>query len=425
MTKLAFALYGRRAGTIERIGGAFNLVYDDDYLRDQAATPLSLSLPLLTKTRNSRQVEAYLRGLLPDNETVRRRWAHSFGLKDRDTFGLIAKIGRDCAGGAIFAPEEDLENALKDAGSLEPVSEEQIGEHLRLLRTDDAAWHQYEGEHWSLAGGQSKFTLVKTIHGWAVPAGTTPSTHIIKPGISNQPAQAMTEHVTMRALARLGLNVAQSEYLEFDGEPAIIVSRFDRLQTESGHTMRVHSEDLVQSFGIDPSKKYEADGGPGAVQIASLLGSTTKDDSLERFIRALVANYLIAAPDAHAKNYSLLLAQQAVSLAPIYDVATGLLAVNKVTGELRYGRAAMAIGGQSHLGQLKSSNLKRFANNIGFDSEKIMTNFTQMANQIPDALSDAIKELPNNVEGYKLLSGQLPAKAKLYTKQAVSQVQNG
>jgi serine/threonine-protein kinase HipA len=414
MTRLAFALYGRRAGVIERDGGTLKLEYDDEYLDDPLATPLSLSLPLQEKTHGRRPVEAYLRGLLPDHAEVRRRWAQSFGLKNRDTFGLVAAIGHDCAGGAVFAFEDDLAETLRNSGTIESLSEEQIGARLRLLRVDEAAWHQSEGEHWSLAGGQSKFTLVKMRKGWGISVGSTPSTHIVKPGISNQPVQAMVEHVTLRALALMGEDVAQSEYWEFDGEPAIVVERFDRLAVANGHSVRLHSEDFIQAFGIDPSKKYEADGGPGAVRIASLLRSSAEDRSFERFIRALVANYLLAAPDAHGKNYSLLLAQRAVRLAPLYDVATGLMATDSATGELRYRRAAMAIGGQSRFGALDRSNVKKFANNVGIAAEEFFCILAQMTEQLPDALRDAIDELPHNAAGRGLLAKQLPAKAKTY-----------
>jgi serine/threonine-protein kinase HipA len=212
MTRLVFTLYGKRAGIVEREGGTLSLTYDSDYLDDPTATPLSLSLPLSGRTHSNRPVEAYLRGLLPDNAVVRRRWAHNFGLKDRDTFGLIAAIGRDCAGGAVFVAESKLDEALDPTGTIESLSEKQIGEQLRQLRTDVSAWHQRDGEHWSLAGGQSKFTLIKTEKGWGIPSGSIPSTHIVKPGIANQTTQAMTEHVTMRALALMGEVVAASEY---------------------------------------------------------------------------------------------------------------------------------------------------------------------------------------------------------------------
>ena len=422
MTRLAFSLYGQRAGLIVREGGRIALTYDPEYLSQDTATPLSLSMPLQSDPYPNRLVEAYLRGLLPDSTEVRRRWADAFGLRDRDTLGLIAAIGLDCAGGALFAPEDKLDEALDRDGMVVPLSEKEVGDHLRQLRVDEYAWHENDEEHWSLAGGQSKFTLFSHAKGlWGKPTGSVPSTHIIKPGISRIPAQALTEHVTMRALSMMGESVAHTEYIEFDGEPAIVIERFDRrvaadsVASPSGTTggsqsvrrvVRIHSEDIVQSFGLDPSKKYEADGGPGAMRIATLLRSYTRDDSLERFVRALIANYLLAAPDAHGKNYSMLLIQNQASLAPLYDVASGLM-IDDGKGGLRYRRAAMAIGGKSIFGEVTGHHWKKLSANVGMSPEFVFNAIRKMAEQLPDALNDALTELPKKVSGRELLVGSL------------------
>ena len=406
MDTLAFALYGQRAGIITRDGGRLSLAYDTEYLADPTATPLSLSLPLTDKAHHNRAIEAYLRGLLPDHDGVRRRWAQAFGLRDKDTLGLIRAIGLDCAGGALFAPENELESALSRKGNIKPLTEEQIGSHLRLLRQDETAWHEEEDEHWSLAGGQSKFTLVKTRQKWARTSGSLPSTHIIKPGISRIPAQALTEHVSMRALSLLGEHVAHSEYYEFDGEPAIVVKRFDRLVGKNGEVLRLHSEDLVQSFGLDPSRKYESDGGPGVERISTLLAGTTDRLSTERFAHAVIANYILGAPDAHAKNYSLLLAQNTATLAPLYDVASGFIGEAE-TGRIRYRKTAMSIGGHTVFGEVTGREWRKFARMVQQEEDKVFAFIAQLATQLPDALNDAIHELPHDVQGFNLLISRL------------------
>lgn len=45
---------------------------------------------------------------------------------------------------------------------------------------------------------------------------------------------------------------------------------------------------------------------------------------MARFVDALAFTWIIAGTDAHAKNYSLLLAGPQVRLAPLYDVASAL-----------------------------------------------------------------------------------------------------
>ncbi|OLT50991.1 HipA N-terminal domain-containing protein [Cellulosimicrobium sp. CUA-896] len=85
--RLAFALYGRVAGIIERDGGATTLRYSPEHLSLREPTPLSLSMPVSSTTYRARPVEAYLRGLLPDHEEVRERWARKAGVRPGDTLG--------------------------------------------------------------------------------------------------------------------------------------------------------------------------------------------------------------------------------------------------------------------------------------------------------------------------------------------------
>ncbi|MDR3224777.1 MAG: type II toxin-antitoxin system HipA family toxin [Clostridiales Family XIII bacterium] len=458
MHRLAFALYGRRAGVIIREGSRMTLAYDRDYLADSSATPLSLSLPLSNDAHGARPIEAYLRGLLPDNNEVRRRWARKFGLRDRDTLGLLAAIGTDCAGAAVFAPDEELESALGRSGLIEPITEAEIATHLKLLIHDESAWHDQDGDHWSLAGGQSKFTLLKTGKTWARPTGSQPSTHIVKPGISRIPAQAMIEHVSMRALKLLGESVADSAYEEFGGVPAIVVKRFDRVTDDTAvvkkidkvaddaavvkkidrvtddtavvkkfdrmtarapAVTRIHSEDLVQSFGMDPMRKYESDGGPGVAKISGLLRAVADEASVVRFVHATIANYLLGAPDAHAKNYSVLLAQGRATLAPLYDVASGLVS-DGADAPVRYRSVAMSIGGQKLIGEVERKEWDRFSAVTGMDAAYVRETVNEMASQMPDAVHDAIDELPKNAAGKDVLTGQILSRVSRLAKRTIT-----
>ena len=395
--RLIVVLYGRVIGAVERNGGTMSFTYDEEYRASPTATPLSLSMPIAGSRYTNRIVEAYLRGLLPDNDDVRRRWAHEFGIRDRDTFGLIAAIGRDAAGAAQFIPEDDYPQALTQ-GSVEPISTKVIAARLRRLREDGAAWHA-QGDHWSLAGAQSKFTLRALDSrrgGWGIAHGAEPSTHIVKPGISSIPNQALIEHVSMRTFAALGLTVAATEYTEFENEPAIIITRFDRRKRD-GVWERIHQEVLCQSFALDPSRKYEADQGPGVQRIGRLLRDVAGPDAVTDFTRAVIANYLIGAPDAHAKNFSVLLASSSVRFASLYDVASGLTASRD--GELRYPTSAMSIGGERLFGNVHGRHWKKFATAVGISDETVRGWVVELAERTPDAVSDSIGALPRAIRG--------------------------
>src|SRR5690554_1836400 len=106
--ELAFAIYGQRAGLITREKHVITLRYDAEYAAQPHATPLSLSMPLEGQQYSARPVLAFLKGLLPDNPAVRERWARRFGVRTGDWLGLVAAVGADTAGGAVFAAPEHL-----------------------------------------------------------------------------------------------------------------------------------------------------------------------------------------------------------------------------------------------------------------------------------------------------------------------------
>lgn len=389
--RIAFSLYGQVAGVIEREGGRTRLDYLPAYRADPLATPLSLSMPVSPTTYTARRVEAYLDGLLPDHKEVRARWARRAGVRPGNTLGLIAHVGLDVSGGAMFAPEDQIADAIERPGTLVPASDAEIADRLRRVRRDDAAWQDDEDdEHWSLAGAQSKFTLARTPGGWAFPEGSAASTHIVKPGIGRIRAQALSEHVSMRALALAGLDVATTEYRTFEDQDAIVVARFDRRVGGDGPAARIHQEDVLQAFGMDPQRKYEADRGPGVTHIADLLRVAAGPASVERFARAVIANQIIGAPDAHGKNYGLLLVGPSATLAPLYDVATGL--IPDQAGRLRYTQGAMSVGGERRFGDVERGNWEKFARVLGLPTGQVVDWVDELATTLPSTFRQAAAE---------------------------------
>ncbi|WP_308439235.1 HipA domain-containing protein [Cellulomonas chitinilytica] len=122
---------------------------------------------------------------------------------------------------------------------------------------------------------------------------------------------------------------------------------------------RIHQEDMLQTFALMPRRKYEADGGPGVARIAQRLRSAVGEEAVDRFVEAVVTNYLLGAPDGHAKNYSLLLAGPGVRFAPLYDVSTGL--IPDTAGRLRYRSVAQSIGGEKRFGEVEAKHWVAFA----------------------------------------------------------------
>ncbi len=114
-------------------------------------------------------------------------------------------------------------------------------------------------------------------------------------------------------------------------------------------------------------------------------------------MEGLIGNYLLGAPDAHAKNYSVILAPNLVLLAPLYDIASGL--PYEHLGEDGFPRkndglrkAAMAIGGERRFGRIEHRHWSKFAADASIDEEWLLRTVSALAAIIPAALDEVIAE---------------------------------
>ena len=227
---------------------------------------------------------------------------------------------------------------------------------------------------------------------WAEAKGSAPTTHIVKPGIGRLHYQALVEHATMQAAAALGVNVAKTDYVEFDGQPAIVVERFDRIQLPSGTVQRIHQEDLCQATGRMPEFKYEEDGGPTTRDMAQITRRHAHhpEPELRQLADFLLINYATAAPDGHARNVSIRILPSAdVRMAPLYDLASGL-PYEKATVDRRL---ALAIGGERRVDRIHAGQWSRAARELGVSVEWLRDRARTMLTDFPDAFRDALAEL--------------------------------
>jgi serine/threonine-protein kinase HipA len=389
-SELIAVLDGKEAGRVRREArGRLSFVYDDAWQNSTDAYPLSLSMPLAAKEHGRGVVESFLWGLLPDNEQVLSRWGAKFQVSARNAFALISHVGEDCAGAVQFVMPDRL--AAIRSGNEDAVawlSESDIAERLRALRADHAAW-RLPGDtgQFSLAGAQPKTALLLQNGRWGIPSGRLPTTHILKPPTGQFEGHAENEHFCLTLARSLGLPVAHSTVMRFENEIAIVVERYDRLH--KGNTIiRVHQEDACQALGIMPTKKYQNEGGPSASDIVQLLRtySTDRDADLDTFIAAMGFNWLIAGTDAHAKNFSLLLGDRRVRLAPLYDVAS-ILPYPGI--DLQKIKLAMKIGGEYRLSRIGLRQWQKFAREMRVDADKLVDSLVAMAKQLPDEVGAA------------------------------------
>ena len=70
---------------------------------------VSLSLPTAVRTYPNSRSYPFFDGLLPEGE-ARRIIAYDFGLPESDTFALLERLGRDCAGALAVLPAENVQH---------------------------------------------------------------------------------------------------------------------------------------------------------------------------------------------------------------------------------------------------------------------------------------------------------------------------
>ncbi|MDO4538172.1 MAG: type II toxin-antitoxin system HipA family toxin [Coriobacteriales bacterium] len=415
--KLSVFIAGSRAGTLaQNDNGARTFTYDAEY----EGLPLSLSMPVSNQTYPPRVVDPYLLGLLPDDEHIRRQAGKRFGVSGNNPFALLSHMGLDCPGAIQFCPPED-EARIERPQELIPLTDEQIAQRLspRSGRQADTWFHP--GERWSLGGHQSKFALRLVNGAWYECGGAAATTHILKPGIEGMSLEALDEYVTMRIAHSCGLPAARVDYQVFADVPAIVVTRYDR-RVVGATVERIHQEDLCQAMGVSPEKKYAEDGGPSTPHVLNALRQTTDPQrSVRVFAAMLFFNYLMGAPDAHAKNYSLLhMKPNLCTLAPLYDVASGLPYGSEGN---RPPRMAMSIGGENRLGYVHRTHVERFAQDAKMDSQdcvNLMANLCQRIMRSAQAVIDQTQRM--GVEGADELADRLIPKVEANCRRTLQQL---
>jgi serine/threonine-protein kinase HipA len=387
-SELIALLNGKQIGRVYDARGRLTFVYDDDWREAPDAYPLSLSMPLTAREHGRSAVQAFLWGLLPDNELVLSRWATRFQISARNVLALISHVGEDCAGAVQFVTPARLDAIRGGAeDAVDWLDESDIATRLQILRQDHAAWRlPRDTGQFSLAGAQPKTALLLQDNRWGIPSGRIPTTHILKPPTGHFDGHSENEHFGLMLARNLGLPAAQSKVMHFEQEIAVVIERYDR-QYDGKRIVRIHQEDFCQALGKMPTKKYQNEGGPGPADVLELLrtSSTDREMDVQTFVDSVGFNWLIAGTDAHAKNYSLLLGGgPRVRLAPLYDV-TSILPYDEF--DMHKLKLAMKVGGEYMLSHIALRQWQKFAREMRLDVDAFIARLASMAEQLPDEAS--------------------------------------
>ncbi|HPX14871.1 MAG TPA: type II toxin-antitoxin system HipA family toxin [Treponemataceae bacterium] len=330
---LDILMNGTSVGVWRRLSGnVHEFTYEESWLTRPECRPVSLSLPLDTpgRTITGDVVERYFDNLLPDNADIRRRMQRRFGCTSTSSFDLLSETGRDCVGALQIVPTGTEVPPVQDIQA-KPLDEHDVASLLGTVSSiPSMGTIPDDSFRISIAGAQEKTALLFHEGRWHIPLGSTPTTHILKlplgyisAGRVDMTHSVHNEWLCLQILDAFGLETAQTEILTFDDVEVLAVERFDRRRSSDGSWwIRLPQEDFCQALGRSGAAKYENEGGPGIADIMQvLLSSGNAEKDRRNFLKAQILFFLLAAPDGHAKNFSIFLEREGrFHLTPIYDV---------------------------------------------------------------------------------------------------------
>lgn len=403
-------------------GSATEFQYANSWIESPRSRALSLSLPILPNNASHRgpHVDAWFDNLLPDSRHIRERIRTRFKTQTLGAFDLLAAIGRDCVG-AVQVLKQDAEEADVRKISSHELSAADVAKQLRAATSTRTFGNDDDQEfRISIAGAQEKTALLRLDGKWHVPNAATPTTHILKFPLgrignlqANMQDSVENEWLCMQLLGELGFEVADTEIARFQDDAgevkALVVKRFDReyVAGSAEHPawiVRLPQEDMCQATGTPPEHKYEADGGPGIPQILNLLqaGLEPARDAVT-FAKTQLAFWLLAAPDGHAKNFSIFLKRDGYSMTPLYDVLSAWPIIGKGHDEWAYqdAKLAMAVRGSRPyrvLERIALRHWKKLARETSVPSA--FEEMVRMVESSDNALSRLEQRLPSDFPGY-------------------------
>ncbi len=392
--------------------GAIEFLYAEEWLSNERAYPVSLSLPLREDAFKGAPVVAVFENLLPDSESLRSRVAEKVGADGSDAYSLLSQIGRDCVGALQFF-SENADMDFSDLFSIhgEAISDEEIERILNNLARAPLGLDR-EHDFWiSIAGAQEKTALLLYEGKWLRPSGPTPTTHIFKTQIGELPNgidlsnSVENEFYGLAMMEAFGLPVNKAEIKTFGNTRSLVIERFDRSWTKDGSLLRIPQEDCCQALSIPPGRKYQNDKNrpanekqPSMVEILNLLkGSDRPAEDQKALLKAQILFWLIGATDGHAKNFSIFLGQGGrFILTPFYDVLTAQPFFDERQIERKEMKMAMSVGNKNHykMDEIQGRHFIQTAQRAGLPDYIAKEALEEISGMTEKAMQDVENRLP-------------------------------
>ncbi|WP_320128790.1 type II toxin-antitoxin system HipA family toxin [uncultured Sphaerochaeta sp.] len=409
--KLFVYMNGLFVGTWEQAPSLLqSFTYDQTWLNNPKGRAISLSLPLSEITYKGIYVSSFFENLLPESETVKKKLQIRFKTSSTRSFELLEHIGRDCVGALQILPQPIKTSSVPPEIGGTIVNEQEIANILRDIRGLELKGETVSLRDFriSVAGAQEKTAFLKYQGQWMIPKGTTPTTHIFKLPIGkiydfiDFSDSIENEWLSCQIMHHFGIPVCKSDIYNFEEQKVLVVERFDRQWSQDQKQLiRLPQEDLCQALGYPSDQKYQSDGGPGILEIMKLLqGSNRAEEDRILFFKTQVLFYLMAAPDGHAKNFSLTLGPKgSFHLTPLYDIMSVYPLFKKTSSSLNPKRLKIAMGVYGKNIHYTWNSIARrhwieTGHKAGLSQQKVEDILQEIISQVPSVIEATYKSIP-------------------------------
>ncbi len=384
-------------------------VYNDKYLAQVYAVPISVNLPLQEEPFSYEKTEIYFEGLLPEGFT-RRSVAQWLKVNEDDYLEILQGLGAECLG-AVQVIDKDY----KEASHYEKLSVTEVKKLAKEGVTKTASLMMET--HLSLAGASGKTGLYYDGKKWYLPKGLAASTHIVKQSHVRLKHIVANEQLCLLTAKKLGIKTVDSFILNLgegtEGDILFATKRYDRSVDNTKQIfdglpcpLRLHQEDFAQALGIDSKNKYEQDNDSYLPKLFSLLRAVSSNplEDIQELWKRIIFNYIVGNNDGHIKNYSLLYSDdlKSIRLAPAYDI------ISTTVYEQGSKNLSMAFGSESRIDKVSMDDILQAAQEAGIGKVFAKNMFETMKENFAKALRESALELQQ--EGFsevKSLSGKI------------------
>jgi len=346
------------------------------------------------------QVKHFFSNLLPEGQIL-DGLSQAVQVSKYDVFGLLKKVGKDCAGALVLLDEHEQPSNIQvwSESAYQPIAFSTLEQRIQEANQQQTPLIFWENvPRMSLAGVQNKIGVyLNNLDQFFLPVADAPTSHILKPesqDTNKHPMMTANEYFCMQLAEAVGLSVPNTRYLKLPS-PAFLIQRYDRSWLPDGQIIRSHQIDGCQALNLPPNLKYEQE------SRYSQRGATLADlfefanhcsiPALARtqLLQWVIFNYLIGNTDAHAKNISFFIHQSSwdgqmitgktgIHVAPFYDLLSGVV--------YGYHELAQSIGGEFEFALIGKQEWKAFTAQIGLKLPAIQIVAKQLLKKLDQTL---------------------------------------